>query len=159
MEKYVSVSIGRLRFIDSFGFEPSSLETSVDNLAQNGLQSFAYFQSEIKEHTDILLRKGVYPYEYMDSWEKFNETQFPLLQKFYSSVKKEHISDEDYAHPKHVFEIFKVKSLGEYHDLYLKTDVLLLADVFEQFKNRSQKCCFLVIFIPVLDLAGRRCPK
>ena len=87
-----------------------------------------------------MLRKGVSPYEYMDSRDKFKETRLPSIERFYSSVKNDHISKEDYDHAQHVFQTCNVNSLGDYHDLYLKTDVLLLADVFENFRNMSLKC-------------------
>lgn len=139
MEKYIAFSIGALRFIDSFAFLPSSLENLVKNLAQDGLKGFKHFQSEIKDHTELLLRKGVYPYEYMNKWEKFEEQQLPPLHEFYSSLTNETISVQDYEHASRVFEACGCNTLGEYHDLYLKTDVLLLADVFENFRDMSQK--------------------
>ena len=83
----------------------------------------------------MLLRKGVYPYEYMDSWEKFNETSLPDKEAFYSELNKEGITDKDYAHAQKVWEVFKIKNLGEYHNLYVQCDTLLLADVFENFRD------------------------
>ena len=83
----------------------------------------------------LLLRKGVYPYEYMDSWERFNETSLPDKKAFYSELNLEDITDKDYAHAQKVFEEFKLKNLGDYHDLYVQSDTLLLADVFENFRN------------------------
>ena len=83
----------------------------------------------------LLLRKGVYPYEYMDNWERFNETSLPNKESFYSSLNMENIDDIDYRHGNNVFKKFKLKNLGEYHDLYLQSDTLLLADVFENFRN------------------------
>ena len=81
-----------------------------------------------------LLRKGVYPYEYINSWKKFNETAFPNKKAFYSNLFLEDVTDEDYLHAQKVIEEFKLKSLGEYYDIYDQT--LLLADVFENFRNK-----------------------
>ena len=85
----------------------------------------------------MLLRRGVYPYEYMDSWEKFNETAFPPKSDFYNNLNLEDIRDEDYAHAQKVWDVFEKKNLGEYHDLYVQTDLLLLADEYENFRNMS----------------------
>ena len=84
----------------------------------------------------LLLRKGVYPYEYMDSWEKFDETTLPPKEAFYSNLNLEDISDEDYAHAQKVWKVFEIKNLGDYHDLYVQSDTLLLADVFENFRDK-----------------------
>ena len=82
-----------------------------------------------------LLRKGVYLYEYMDSWEKFDENTLPPKKAFYSSLNLEDISDEDYAHAQKVWDVFEINNLGDYHDLYVQSDILLLADVYENFTN------------------------
>ena len=87
----------------------------------------------------LLLRKGVYPYEYMDNWERFNETLLPSKESFYSNLHMENIGDIDYRHGNNVFKRFKLKNLGEYHDLYVQSDTLLLADVFENFRNMCLK--------------------
>ena len=84
----------------------------------------------------LLLRKGVYPYKYMDNWEKFNETSLPNKELFYSNLNMENIEDIDYRHGNNVFKMFKLKNLGEYRDLYVQSDTLLLADVFENFRNK-----------------------
>ena len=78
----------------------------------------------------MLLRKGVYPYEYMDSWERFNETSLPPKKDFYSELTLEDISDKDYEHAQKVFKEY-CTDLGDYHDLNVQTDTILLADVFE----------------------------
>ena len=83
----------------------------------------------------LLLRKGVYPYEYMDNWERFNETSLPEKESFCSSLNMANIDDVDYRHGNNVFNKFKLKNLGEYHDLYLQSGTLLLTDVFENFRN------------------------
>ena len=87
------------------------------------------------EQFRLLLRKGVYPYEYMDDWSKFEENQLPPIEEFYSKLNLSGISEYDYDHAQRVWSEFDMKSLGEYHDLYLKTDVLLLANVFETFRR------------------------
>ena len=86
------------------------------------------------EQFRLLLRKGVYPYEYMSSWNKFEETQLPPKEAFHSNLNVSDISEYDYEHAQKVWKEFKLKNLGEYHDLYLKTDTLLLSNVFEAFR-------------------------
>ena len=81
------------------------------------------------------MRKGIYPYEHVDSWERFNETNLPSKDKFFSKLNDSGISDEDYSHALNVWEKFNCKNIGYYCDLYCKTDVLFLADVFENFRN------------------------
>ena len=87
----------------------------------------------------LLLRKGVYPYEHMDSWERFNETSLPDKKAFYSELNLEDITDEDYAHNQKMFEELSLKNLGDYHDLYVQCDTLMLADVFENFRDKCIK--------------------
>ena len=83
----------------------------------------------------MLLRKDVYPYEYMDSWKKFNETSLPSKEGFYRNLNMENIDDIDYRHGNNVFKRFELESLGDYHDLYVQSDILLLADVFDNFRD------------------------
>ena len=87
----------------------------------------------------LLLRKGVYPYEYLDNWERFDETLLPNKESFYSNLNMENINDIDYRHGNNVFKRFELKNIGEYHDLYVQSDTLLLADVFEKFRNTCIK--------------------
>ena len=109
----------------------------------------------------LLLRKGVYPYEYMDNWERFNETSLPNKVPFYSNLKVENIDDIDYRHGNNVFKRFKLKNLGEYHDLYVQTDTLLLPDVFENFRNMCIKVYELdpAHFLSLPGLAWQACLK
>ena len=86
-----------------------------------------------------MLRKGVYPYEYMDNWERFNETSLPSKESFYSNLNMENIEDIDYRHGNNVFNKFKLNYLGDYHDLYVQSHTLLLADVFENFRDMCLK--------------------
>ena len=83
----------------------------------------------------LLLRKGVFLYEYMDNWERSDETSLPNKESFYSNLNMENIDDIDYRHGNNVFKKFKLKNLGEYHDLYVQSDTLLLADVSANFRN------------------------
>ena len=83
----------------------------------------------------LLLRKGVYPYEYMDEWEKFNETLFPRKEDFYSNLNMEDIKDSDYNHAKRVCKKFEIKNLGEYHYLCIKSDTLLLANFLKTLEQ------------------------
>ena len=86
-----------------------------------------------------MLQKKVYPYEYMDDWEKVNETLLPEKENFYSQLNMEDLTDADYMHAKTVCKDFEIKNLRKYHDLYVQSVVLLWADVFENFKNMCLK--------------------
>ena len=87
----------------------------------------------------LLLRKGVYPYEYMDSWEKFNEKSLPSKEDFHSNLNMDDINDIDYRHGNNVFKRFELENVGDYHDLYVQSDTQLLADVFENFRDMCIK--------------------
>ena len=109
----------------------------------------------------IPLRKGVYPYEYMDEWNKFDEKELPSKGLFYSSLTMEDISDTDYKHANNVFKKFNLNNLGDYHDLHVRSDTLLLADVFENFRNACMKNSELdpAHFISLPGLAWQACLK
>ena len=83
----------------------------------------------------MLLRKSVYPYKYMDDWKKYNETLLPKKEDFYSNLNMEDIIDSDYNHAQRVCKDFEIKNLDDYHDLYFKSNILLSADVFENFRK------------------------
>ena len=122
-----------LAFIGSMQFMDSSLDSLVKKLLN---KDFKYLSEKFSgEYLKLLKEKEVYPYEYMNSFKKFNETELPSKNKFFSSLKDKSISQKDYEKAKNIWNTFKIKTLGEYHDLYLKTDVLLLCDVFEKFIN------------------------
>ena len=109
----------------------------------------------------MLLRKGVYPYGYMDGWDKFNEKIIPGKELFYSNLTLENISETDYAHANNVFKKFNINNLGEYHDLYVRSDTLLLADIFENFRQSCLKNYELdpVHFVSLPGLAWQACLK
>ena len=108
-----------------------------------------------------LLRKGVYPYEYMDEWNKFYEKELPVKESVYSNLTMEDISDTDYKHASNVFEKFYLNNLGDYHDLYVRSDMLLLADVFENFRNSCLNNYELdpAHFVSLPGLAWQACLK
>lgn len=135
MEKFLSFSINDLVFIDSFQFLNSSLESLVETLKTQGENNFENMLLHFKEKTHFMLRKGVYPYDYIDGQERFFEEQLPSREMFYNHLLDLNISAEDYAHAQNIWQVFNVQNLGQYHDLYLVSDVLLLADVFENFRN------------------------
>ena len=124
-----------IRFIDSFKFMASSLASLVENLAKSDLSKFVHTKKEFGERYKLLTKKGIYPSDYMNGIEKFSETQRPPKEEFYSKLNDCGVSDEYYEHAQRIWKEFGIKNLGEYHDLYLKSDVLLLADVFEEFRN------------------------
>ena len=109
----------------------------------------------------LLLRKGVYPYEYMDNWGRFAETSLPDKESFYSSLNMENIGDTDYRHGNNVFKKFKLKNLVEYHGLYVQSGTLLLADVSENFRNMCIKVYELdpAHFLSLPGLACQACLK
>ena len=117
----------KIRFIDSFKFMSTSLEALVNNLPEKSFYSLKreYGEDKLK----ILKRKGVYPYEYMNSEERFNETKLPPKGAFYSRLSGEGITDEDYKHALNVWDVFNMKTFKDYHELYNETDV------FENFRN------------------------
>lgn len=128
----------KLRFIDSFRFMALSLDELSSFLPQQ--KKKILFKEYIKfgmnvDQIEMLSRKGVLCYDYIDSWEKLNQETFPLKSQFFSKLTDSHISDKNYDFAHKVWKTFNIKSLGEYSDLYLKTDVLLLADVFENFRE------------------------
>ena len=134
MEKYMAFMLGNnLTFINSFQFMGSSLDKLVNNLPKDDLK---YTSKVFKgKKLNLLSQKGVYPYDFMDSFEKFDQTKLPTKDQFYSILNDQHITDDEYDHAKKVWKTFKIKTMGEYHDLYLGSDVLLLADVFESFRK------------------------
>ena len=152
----------KLKFIDGFIFMTTSLSELVDNMPGNFnsiecksctennrcKESKKLIEGFIKKFPSIyqfcngdlnkfifLLRKGIYPYEDMDNQENFNKTRLPPKEAFYSNLNLENISDEDYAHAQKLWQVFEIKNRGEYHDLYVQSDTILLVDVFENFRN------------------------
>ena len=136
-EEWIEVVIPHeIRFLDSFKFTLSGLEGLVKNLSREDLKETTRF---FGEKIDLVSRKGVYPYEFMDNFEKFKKQSLPKKTSFFSRLKQEKVSEEDFEHAQKVWKECKLKNMGDYHDLYLKTDVLLLADVMENFRKLCEK--------------------
>ena len=125
------------RFIDSFKFMSSGLDSLVKNLTDNGKDSTktTHTKNRFQDKISLCLRKGVYPYDYVDSPERLQETQLPPKSAFYSKLTKQDILKVDYIHAQKIWKEFGMKTMKNYHDLYLELDVLLLADVFENFRE------------------------
>ena len=128
-------------YIASLGFERCRTKKTKDleegALKKNFNHTIRFLACDEKLH--LMIRKGVYPYEYMDGWEKFEEAGLPPKDAFYSRLNMKGISDQDYEHAQQVWNTMEKKTLGCYHDTYLKTDVLLLTDVFEAFRDSCLK--------------------
>ena len=98
----------------------------IDLLKSKFPNTFQLTKGNIKKFV-LLLKKGAYPYEYMNDWNIFNETELPAIDKFYSKLNLKNISKEDHRHAKNVWNTFNIKNMGEYHDLYVLRDTTQLA--------------------------------
>ena len=156
----------KITFIDSFRFMSSSLSNLADNLSYGlhniKRTDCKYYLEYISTETDnhlifrcfdckrsykkdfnkdfdkfiLLIRKGVYPCEYMDSWERFDKKLLPKKENLYSSLNMEDVTAVDYRHAEKVWKDFKIKNIGEYHDLYVQSDTLLLTNVFKNVRDK-----------------------
>ena len=122
-----------IRFIDSFKFMAASLDSLVKNLPKESFKNLTEFYEG--DELKLLLRKGVFPYDWFDSFDRLSSTSLPPKEAFHSILNDSGISEEDYQHAQNVWETFNMKTMRDYHDLYLKSDVLLLSDVFENFRD------------------------
>lgn len=126
----------RLKFIDSFRFMASSLDKLASYLPSTKKNILHHeFNQLDAEKRALLERKGVFPYDYIDSWSKLDEPSLPSRNDFYSRLTETHIREDDYEFACKMWQEFDINTLGEYSDLYLKTDILLLADIFENFRS------------------------
>ena len=120
-----------IRFLDSIKFTLKSLDGLVKGLGPDQFKSLEKGMGGNK----LLKKKGVFPYEFMSDFGKLNVNKLPPKSKFYSRLNDSNITDEEYEHAQNVWKEFNCKTMRDYHDLYLKTDVLLLADVMENYRN------------------------
>ena len=130
MQKYLSITVDRLKFIDSLQFTPHSLDSLVKTLE---VDEFKYVP--IAHEFALIKRKEVYPYDYMDSFAIFDESRLPSQDASFSRLSDRPCSDTEYAHATQVWSAFECASMADYHDIYLKCDVLLLTDFFEKFRS------------------------
>ena len=137
-EQYQSFIIGRrLKFLDSFQFLPDSLDNLARQMKDSDFKCMTRFFPDPTKRA-LMLRKGVYPYDYMTSMDKFNETQLPPQSAFYNRLTDTPLSDKDYRFAQQVWTSFGCQTLRDYHNLYLKSDVFLTTDIFEKFRDDSQ---------------------
>ena len=133
MEKYLSLTVAQLKFIDSFQFTPKGLVVLMKTLADD---EFRYLrESCTSDHSGLIRRKGVYPYDYMGSFDRFNETKLPLQDAFFSKLSGNPCLDTEYTHATRVWTAFECRTMADYHNIYLQLDVLLLEDFFEKFRT------------------------
>ena len=121
-----------VRFLDSYRFVDDNLANLASNLPPESFEILKTYFPYI-EKFNLLLRKGVFPYDRFDGFDRLNNTKLPPIEDFYSRLNDCGIEDEDYQHAKKVWETFDIKIFKEYHDTYLKDHTARLADVFENF--------------------------
>ena len=160
------------KFIDNMRSMMTLLSQSVDKVSETGKRisqavliekfpkTYQLCNKDLNKF-ELLLQKDVYPYRYMDSWKRFQEKSLPDKESFYSELNKEHIADEEYAHAQKVWDTFKIKNLGEYHDLYVESDTTLVADVFGSFRDKCIEIYDLdpAHFLSAPGLAWQACLK
>ena len=141
IEKFITFKLDSIQVLDSYQFLSESLDTLVNNLKQSNYdfpitcKLFEKYNLN-EEKKDLLFKKGIYPYEWMDNFSKFDYKYLPNKNKFYSSLTSSHISDESYSHALKVWKIFDIKTMGQYHDFYINLDTSLLSDVFQAFRRK-----------------------
>ena len=149
----------KIVFKDSLKFMSSSLGALVNNLPKDGFKNISKYYTP--EQVELIKQKGFYPYEYINSIEKFNDTKLPPRKAFYSKLTERGITEKDYKHAWNVWNTFKMKTFKDYHELYNETVVLLLADVFENFRDLCLKIYGLdpVYYFTAPGLAWDACLK
>ena len=138
MEKFLSFSIGRMQFIDSQQFAPESLEKLAKTLSDDDMPLTKQAFPD-PEQFQMMRKKGVYPYDLITDVSKITSTEpinFPTKEEFFNKLTDQAITDEQWEHGQTIFNNYcPNRTMGEYHDLYLHSDVLLLADFFEKYRK------------------------
>ena len=156
--KFIGLEDNRLKYKFK---ECNDISTkSIDELIKKFPRTFKFCNVNLNKFV-LLLRKRFCPYEYMNSWERLNETSLPPKESFYSELNLEDISDKDYLHAQKVWDVFEIRNLGEYHDLYVQADTLLLADVYEKFRDKCIEIYGLYpsYFLSAPELVWQACLK
>lgn len=143
MEKYLAFDVNGLQFLDFLQFLNCSLNTLLSNMAKDrqltkdGKSKFYHMRRLYSTDSEfnLLLRKGVYPYQYMDGVGRMSESCLPPQDQFFSHLTDGHIVDKDYVHAQKLWATFNMQNMKDYHDLYLKCDVVLLVDVSEEVRT------------------------
>ena len=129
-------AVGKPLLYEMRFFHSAKFMASFDSLVTNlGKDKLNHVRKEFKGKTDFISRKGVYPYGWMDCSNNFSKTELSPNEKFFNRLNEKRVSYEDCDHAQDVWKEFNLKNMGKYHDLYLKSDVLLLADVFEELRK------------------------
>ena len=134
LEKFKAVFTKQFIFLDSFAFLSTSLENLAEGLKNSGVNKFTRLRKEFPTHYELLINKGVYFYDYATSFDIFSEECLPPKEDFYNKLREEHITYNDYMRAKNVFQTMECNNLREYMELYVKTDTIILCDVFENFR-------------------------
>ena len=140
LESYKCISMGKdVVFIDSLAFLGVSLAALVEGLKRSGEAKFTLTKRLFPEDASraLLLRKGVFPYDYVNTWDCLTEQQLPPIDEFYNRLTDKKCSPADYEHAKQVWAAFNCQSLQDYQSLYIKSDVVLLADCFTEHRYHS----------------------
>jgi len=144
LEQFISFDMFYLRFIDSMKFLNASLETLVKNLVDACDEPFDKFthtrmhlKSDGPETDHLIYAKGLFPYEWFSGLHRFHETSLPPKDCFYSHLKEEGISDDEYERAQKMWTKFNCQNFKQYHDLYLTLDTVLLADVYQNFRKTA----------------------
>jgi len=134
-EKFIGFQIDGIRYLDSFKFLPSSLDNLVQNLHNDGMEPFKYTRRTFGDSEPNIFQKGIYPYEHMADRDVFKETSLPPKEAFYSKLKMEGITNDEYERAQQMWTRYGCQTMEDYTSLYVKLDTVLLADVFEQFRR------------------------
>ena len=137
VDTYVSIMIGKCRYLDSKRFLNASLETLVESAAsESGPECFRYLAKHVpNEHLNLFLRKQTFCYDYLDGPERLMETALPPKSAFYDRLSEQEISDTDYEHAQEVWNAMGMRTLQDFLETYVLSDVLLLADVLSVFRK------------------------